>query len=360
MRIFTYNDYIKSIHSIKRYIPSGLAEEGATYNLISTKQKNTENKKENIKEDLKGNIKKGTKEKIEDKIHDKLIKEILKEKKEVVDLINKFLKPKEYILEENIEKYTNSYITKKYKSKEADIVYKLNDKDIFFLVEHQSTIDSNMPYRILNYCIEIVQEWKKEQKNKVSKYPVVVPTVIYTGQKKWNVPKNYKEQQIKVTTFEEYRIDLQYNLIDVNSYSIKELLEKGTMLSYSLIMEKSKDNESFIKNIKLILEKEKNKKRLNKIWDITIHLFGNILEEKDLEEIFKIIDEKVGEKDMESLVQRIREGEAKKMRALERKAEKKGREKAKQEIVTKIKSQILKLNESDKTKQILNNILNNI
>ena len=341
MRIFTYYDYIKSIHSVRRKHINGLAEESEKYNLIAT----NEDKKENNP-------------------HDKLIKEILKDKKELVNLINKFLKPNEEIFEDNIEKYTNSYITKKYKSKEADIVYKMKDKDMYFLIEHQSTVDYNMPFRLLNYCIDIVNEWKKEQKNKKSKYPLIVPIVIYTGQARWNIPRNFKEQQIKITTFEEYRINLEYNLIDVNTYQTKELLEKNTMFSYALIMEKSKDKECFVRNIKLIVEKKNNKERLDKIWEITTYLFGGILGEEGQEEISKIINEKVGEKDMESLVLRIRAEEKRQRRELERKAEKRGekigKEKAKQEIINKIKSRILNSNEDEKFIQKVNNLLNSI
>ena len=357
MRIFTYYDYIKSIHSVRRKYINGLAEESEKYNLIAT----NEGKKEN-------------------KPHDKLIKEILKDKKELVNLINKFLKPNEEIFEDNIEKYTNSYITKKYKSKEADIVYKMKDKDMYFLIEHQSTVDYNMPFRLLNYCIDIVNEWKKEEKNKKSKYPLIVPIVIYTGQARWNIPRNFKDQQIKITTFEEYRINLEYNLIDVNTYQTKELIEKNTMFSYALIMEKSKDKECFVRNIKLIVEKENNKERLDKIWEITTYLFGGILGEEGQEEISKIINEKVGEKDMESLVLRIREEEKRQRRELERKAEKRGekigqakgekigqvrgekigKEKAKQEIINKIKTKILNSNEDEKFIQKMNNLLNSI
>ena len=346
MRIFTYYDYIKSIHSVRRKHINGLAEESEKYNLIAT----NEDKKEN-------------------KPHDKLIKEILKDKKELVNLINKFLKPNEEIFEDNIEKYTNSYITKKYKSKEADIVYKMKDKDMYFLIEHQSTVDYNMPFRLLNYCIDIVNEWKKEEKNKKSKYPLIVPIVIYTGQARWNIPRNFKDQQIKITTFEEstfeeYRINLEYNLIDVNTYQTKELIEKNTMFSYALIMEKSKDKECFVRNIKLIVEKENNKERLDKIWEITTYLFGEILGEEGQEEISKIINEKVGEKDMESLVLRIREEEKRQRRELERKAEKRGekigKENAKQEIINKIKSRILNSNEDEKFIQKVNNLLNSI
>ncbi len=48
-----------------------------------------------------------------------------------------------------------------------------------------------MPYRILNYCIDIIQEWKKSNKiNQNTRYPIIVPIIIYTGNEKWKIPKN--------------------------------------------------------------------------------------------------------------------------------------------------------------------------
>ncbi len=52
---------------------------------------------------------------------------------------------------------------RKYKSKQAGLVYKLKNQEVFFLIEHQSTIDNSMPYRILNCCISIMQEWTRNK-----------------------------------------------------------------------------------------------------------------------------------------------------------------------------------------------------
>ena len=170
MKIFSYNDYIKCIHTLRLNTVMQLAEESSSYNIG---KENTHNKHDK---------------------HDKLMKSILKNKKEMSKVINNFLELNELVKEENLIKYTNSYINRKYKSNEADIVYKLKNKEIYFLIEHQSTVDSRMPYRILNYCIDIIQEWCKTNRNRrISKYPVVVPIVIYTGDRKWNVPINFKD-----------------------------------------------------------------------------------------------------------------------------------------------------------------------
>lgn len=137
MKIFTYGQYIKCIHKLRLNAVLQLAEESTEYKLNKIEKKYS---------------------------HDKLVKNILKDKNEAEKFINQFLEPREEVKAENLIRYTNSYITKKYKSKEADLVYKLKNQEIFFLIEHQSTIDNRMPYRMLNYCIDIMQEWSRNKK----------------------------------------------------------------------------------------------------------------------------------------------------------------------------------------------------
>lgn len=279
MKIFSYNEYIKCIHTLRLNAVLQLAEESASY---STNNKRTNNK------------------------HDKLMKSILKNKKEISIIINQFLEPRELIKEENLIKYTNSYINRKYKSKEADIVYKLRNKEIFFLIEHQSSIDSSMPYRILNYCIDIIQEWCKSNRDKkVTKYPIVVPIVIYTGDKKWNVPINFKDKQISTIVFERYKIDLEYNLIDINKLSENFLLKSDSMFGYGMLIEKSKNREELKNNLDLIIKHSKNKYELEDLADIIIYILNDLLEETQQEELLNKINRKVGEACMSTLYDRL-------------------------------------------------------
>lgn len=71
-----------------------------------------------------------------DNEHDKLFKDLLSDKEEARKFINKFLKLPEPLKKNELELYNSSYITSEYKSKEADIVYKKQNEDIFFLIEH--------------------------------------------------------------------------------------------------------------------------------------------------------------------------------------------------------------------------------
>lgn len=54
-----------------------------------------------------------------------------------------------------------------------------------------------MPYRILEYEVAIIESAinMNKIKNKEYKIPLVIPIVLYTGNKKWNAKKYLKECQ---------------------------------------------------------------------------------------------------------------------------------------------------------------------
>ena len=285
MKIFTYKNYIECIHKLRLNAVLRGAEEGETYNLeVKTQEKN------------------------KDKKHDKLVKTILKNPEEMAKIINEFLEPSVEVKGENLVKYTNSYITQKYKSKEADIVYKLKNEEVFFLVEHQSTIDKKMPYRILNYCVDIMQEWVKSKKMKSqTKYPIVVPIIIYTGIEKWKIPKNFKDVQISNQVFGDFKIDLYYNLIEINKLSKKYLIDQQSLFGYGMVIEKSKNKAELQENLELIVKNAKSKEKLMEISNIIEYLFFDMIEESAKEMLIEKINLKIRkeEKDMSSLYERL-------------------------------------------------------
>lgn len=75
-------------------------------------------------------------------------------------------------------------------------------EDIFFLIEQQSQIDYSMPYRILNYSVEIIRNAvnQKRLKNKSYKMPVVYPIVLYTGNKKWKAKEHFEQSQMRYSS----------------------------------------------------------------------------------------------------------------------------------------------------------------
>lgn len=296
MKIFTYKDYITSIHNYKiERVRQGLAEDSESYQI--------------------GVI---------DKKHDKLIKKVLTDKKEMSLFINQFLLPKKKIEENELINCKNSYINPKCQNKEADLVYHNKDKTIYFLIEHQSTIDINMPYRILNYCIDIIQDWVREKRLKnIGTYPIVVPVVIYTGERRWTVPTNFADKQVKETTYGNNHISLSYNVIDINRYSSTSFLEKNSIFGYSMLIEKARDTKEIIEAIENILENITEKDKLLQMADIIYNLFLSQIDIKNQKQIMKKIDEKVGDNNMDEIIARIRAGDEKRLKQKEREVTKK-------------------------------------
>lgn len=235
---------------------------------------------------------KNTKEKC---LQGQLLKHVLQNKKEVARLINQFIEPRKTIKEEELVSYTtNSYITKKYRTKEIDLVYKLRNKEIFFLLECQSKLDSKVDYRMINYCLDIMREWSQNKKvKKITSYPIVVPILIYTGNQKWNIESNRKEKIIKEYTYAKEKMNIEYNLVDMSKYSEQILLDQGNILSYAMLLEKAEGKKEMIRNLENIIGATKDKRILMELFSIIRYVLNSVLNEKIQQELLKEIDKKI-------------------------------------------------------------------
>ena len=149
-----------------------------------------------------------------------------------------------------------------------------------------------MSYKILNYCIDIMQEWCRNKRlnktiSKNVEYPVVVPIVIYTGDKVWNVPKNFKEKQISNYVFERNKINLEYNLVDINKISDQIFMKQNTIFGYTMLIEKSTTKAQLMDNISFIINQTKSKEKIEKLADILNCLSCDVLDEKIRQEILE-------------------------------------------------------------------------
>ena len=186
--------------------------------------------------------------------HDKIFRKILDNKQEAANFINKTLNLKKKIKPEQLEKYNCSFITEKLQNRESDVIYKIKDKKIFILIEHQTKIDYKMPYRILEYEYELIRSENdyKGLGTKNYKIPAVIAIVLYTGKQKWNVKKYIEEVQEKLEGYEEIKL-AKYDVVDVNDFSKEELIKEKSFLSKAMLIEKAKDNKEIIKYLEEII-----------------------------------------------------------------------------------------------------------
>lgn len=230
-----------------------------------------------------------------DKKHDKMFRNILSRKKEMINFLNEFLALKEKIKPEKLIQCHTDFITKQYKEKHSDMIYKLKDKPVYFLVEHQSTIDQDMPLRIWEYVGEIMRKESIVQKTYLRKdkvYPVVVPIVIYTGFQKWNTKTNFAQSQYQSQNYKDYEIKLEYNLIAVQDYTLEELLEKRTLFGSIMIIEKCREAEELNQQINKIVEVINDQKDLEALAEIITNVIMFRIGQEKANEILEKIRRK--------------------------------------------------------------------
>ena len=194
--------------------------------------------------------------------HDKIFKEMLSDKKSTVDFINSFLHLN--LVEDDIEKYEKEFRTSEFSNVEADVVYKIKNKNVFILIEHQSSVDYKMSYRIMRYKYAIIESAidKKRLKEKSYRIPMVIPIVLYTGKRKW--------QKLLINDIEE-KVEgyaenwLGYTLIDVNEFSKEELLADNLIITKAMLIEKSKNKEELYRNIEEVINIQKEKKAFDNL-----------------------------------------------------------------------------------------------
>lgn len=218
-----------------------------------------------------------------DKKHDKMFRNILSRKTEMAEFLNDFLSLKEKVKETEIIQCHTDLITSRYKDRYSDIIYKLKEKPVYFLVEHQSTIDRNMPLRMWEYIGEIMRREDRIQKV----YPVVIPIIIYTGFKRWDLETNFRKLQYQARNYQSYQVDLEYNLIAVQDYSFEELLAKNTLFSSIMIIEKCKNKEELVLQLDSIIEQMSNTKDLEVIKEILVHIISSYIGEEETKKLLR-------------------------------------------------------------------------
>ena len=273
--IFTYDDYLAIMHLRGLYC---VAEEKEEYKLETNPEDGTE---------YVNGAKQGVEEKEIHQKHDKSFKEALSNKEEMVFLLREFVGID--VTAEELQEYKNEFITKKYGKRQSDIIYKNTKKEIYYIVEHQSRKDRRMPYRITEYCLELIENVVKNSKHKI--YPTIVPIVLYTGKGNWDVETNFAERQINSEgTYEEYKIDIKYTVIDINIIEDMELLEKQDYLANIILMETCKTNEKRAEMFKKIYNRLESKEEKEKILHYIINIYEQTLKPEEVRKFYENLE----------------------------------------------------------------------
>lgn len=189
-----------------------------------------------------------------------------------------------------MQKCDTEYITKEKEKLESDILYKLKEKEIYFLIEHQSTVDFSMAERILEYCVEIIRKIKKERiiNYKKEDMPGIYPIVLYTGKRKWTAKTELIQMQKDYYGIEK-RLNCSYLLIDINKQTKEELIKERSSIAKAMLMEKVQNKEELLEVLEKVVKEELTKEEKEFITDI----ITNIAKEEIGKEKRKELEEKI-------------------------------------------------------------------
>ncbi|MEQ8226320.1 MAG: Rpn family recombination-promoting nuclease/putative transposase [Candidatus Eremiobacterota bacterium] len=220
---------------------------------------------------------------------------------------------------EKIKKLNNTYVNKKFKKRETDLIVKLLTNKgvetyIYLLLEFQSTVDKYMALRLLNYITLFYQDLIDQGQAKDKLLPAVFPVVLYTGENKYAASLNIEELIEKpYEKLEKYIPKFQYYKVALNE-SVEEIDEEFKKVNnilagvFKIVTAKGEEEiKETLKVLRVRLEKAPEIKKFINEW--LGHLFNykrfkleNIGEEgveKMLVTYFKERDKKAKEEGME-------------------------------------------------------------
>jgi len=285
-----------------------------------------------------------------DNTHDRGYKYLLSNRQVFLQLLRNFVREPwvEKLNAKDLVRLDKSYILQDFSGKEADIVYRLQTKDqevIFYvLLELQSTVDFQMPYRLLLYMVEI---WRDLLKNtpksnaagKEFRLPAVVPIVLYNGENNWTAKLHYRDTLKGAEMFGSHVLDFEYILVDVNRQEEEHLLELANLIGAVFLLDKKADYQLLMQRLKKLLHTLKDMTpdefQLLKNWILSIlqhkqtDHYGEIARlvekarpEEAMEMIYnleKTLDEEFAKRELKSKLEGKQEGKLEVARKLLRK-----------------------------------------
>ncbi len=171
---------------------------------------------------------------------------------------------------EDIEDVTERYIPMFTEERNSDTVKRIKlseNQTLFFisLIEHKTKVDYNVTMQLLRYMVYIWEDYEKEmekQKKGISKtkgfrYPPILPIVYYEGTGKWTASCNIQDRILFHKAFEPFTPKFFFKLIQLNSYSVNQLINKNDELSLLMLINRLQSSTAF-RNIDLPEDYVKN------------------------------------------------------------------------------------------------------
>lgn len=215
--------------------------------------------------------------------HDKMFRQLLSDKTQVVGLLDQCFHFGKAVTEDKIERYNGKFVNSQFKIRETDILYKLKDTSVFFLIEHQSRIDYNMLQRIAEYQFEIMKiENPTTTNSKNTTIPLIISLVIYTNNHTcWNAHQNISDAQPFFENYSKRGLG-SYDVLDINKFKIEDLLRNKLFTFRLLCLEKARSTDELTNIFYYLLSTETDENHLTFLKDLAHYVYKDVLNCDDI------------------------------------------------------------------------------
>lgn len=130
---------------------------------------------------------------------------------------------------------TASFVDDELRGSCADLLFQVRWRDgesgfVYFLIEHQSTLDRRMPLRLLGYLTRIWERFATHHPATIG-LPEIVPVLIHQGPRAWPWPATFESAKAvrrkQVSPRAPRPLDFGFVLDDLATLSDRELLGRG-------------------------------------------------------------------------------------------------------------------------------------
>ncbi len=209
-----------------------------------------------------------------------------------------------------LERDNDSFVEKEKNERHDDIIWRLKWRDrwvyVYILIEFQHKVDKTMPVRIMSYVsllyLNLLNN-KKLNYGKRKKLPVVLPIVLYNGQRNWTAKRNIQDMVEKAPNeMSKYVPKLSYYFIDEihPEANEKDTVFDGLANSVVAIMKlqrtlSSEDFYEFINKVKRLIKDENQKLRFETFITFLLRYLSSAYDKpeyekvQDLEEVIRMV-----------------------------------------------------------------------
>ena len=148
---------------------------------------------------------------------------------------------------QRLVRVNRDFLPETLREQEADLVFSVpfragsEDREVLIhiLIEHQSTVDDLMEYRLLSYMTLIWagyrRDWDLKQPPKAERrFPPILPIVFYTGETKWRTPLDFRRLLDLPEALERFVPRFDMLLLDVKDTDTEALTHLNAPLGWLL------------------------------------------------------------------------------------------------------------------------------